>query len=170
MRAWAGLFALAVSPAFAADDGIRLRTVLDLEKPLLLRVENERSVPLLVKSVHVVVCACAAPENVVCDLDAARFDSVPPKARRDFALVSLDRFAACLNAAGYSVPAGARPVEIAETPQCPDCAPDGGTVKALPFTVRVSLRYQGTPEDARTFTNYLFFQVPGGERPVTFRP
>lgn len=169
-RAWMLLSGLAVSLAAGADDSIRLRTLLDLDKPLLLRVENGRKVPVLVTSARVIICSRNKPENIVCNLDAQRFDAVPPVSSRDLALTPLERFADCLNQAGYSVPPGALPVEIAETPKCPDCEPEGGAVTAIPFTVRTSLQYQGALEDTRTFTNYLFFQVPGGENPITFRP
>ncbi len=160
--------------AWGAEVGpTRAQTVLDLPHPLLLRVYNGERGTLLVKRARIQVADAGNPDRVGCMQPVDVMRSVKRGEARDVELLDLKKFEECLSLAGYRVPPGSWPVEIAETPVCAACIPaekGGGDVLAIPFSVRLVMSCPGTLEEYRSFTNYLFFQYPPKGRPILLQP
>jgi hypothetical protein len=164
------LWLLALLPLAVTGEeygGIHARAVLDLSRPLLLRVENGERDTLLLKNARVLVMFQGMPRRVACAESVKLLKSVQSGTSRDVELLSLDRFAHCLNLGGYTLPAGAVPVEIGTTAVCEACVA-GDEVVAIPFSVRFTLKRPGVIEEHRAFTNYLFFQRRKDKQPIRF--
>jgi len=156
--------------AWGAEVGpTRAKAVLDSPNPLLLRVYNGERGALLIKRARIQVADAAVPERAGCVQTVEVMRSVKRGQSRDLELLDLRLFEECLGRAGYRVPPGSRPVEIAETRVCAACVPPesgGEAVLTIPFSVQLVMSCPGTLEEYRSFTNYLFFQYPPKSRPI----
>ncbi len=164
------LWLLTLLPLAAAGGdlgAIHARAMLDLSRPLLLHVENGDRTTLLLKEAYVQAGFLNQPEKLACSEKVTLMANVPGMAMREVELLSLDRFAQCLNRGGYRMPAGAIAVGVGATPVCEGCVA-GEEVVTIPFSIRFSLKRPGVIEEYRAFTNYLFFQRPKGAQPIRF--